>query len=407
MKRVLNKNLKNDLMSNKAVLIRGVRGCGKTTLANEYVNSSLDMRDKNNVEIAYARPELLLNSEKPMLIDEYGNAPLILETIKGITKNNGDFILTNSADLLEQNDEHLKLIDLKPMSLYESNESNGLISLEEILKKDVDINNISCELDYEKIAYSLCRGGFPELIDKKASDITKSNNKYIETLISEDINKIDGVKRNSKLAYDLLKTYSNQISTLSTDRELIDETIKNYGKVSDKTIYNYVKQLKRLFIIEEIKGWEVSFRNKTTVRLSPKKFFVDPSIGTTLLGMEPKKLMMNFELYNKLFENLVYRDLNVYASSFGGKVKYYQDRYGLNSDFVIELENDEYALVDVQLSERYIEESEKHLLKIKKLVEKETSVEKTPKKMIIITSGTEAKILESGILVVPIGCLKN
>lgn len=407
MKRVLNENLKNDLMSNKAVLIRGVRGCGKTALASEFVNSSLDMRDKNNVEIAYAKPELLLNSDKPMLIDEYSNAPTILEAIKKATKNNGDFILTNSYDLSETNNDYMKLIDLKPMSLYESGESNGKISLKEIVSGNKNISGETTEMDYEKIAYALCRGGFPETLNKKNNEVVKTNAKYIETLISEDINKIDGVKRNSKLAYDLLKTYSNQISTLSSDRELIDETIKNYGKVSDKTIYNYVKQLKKLFIIEEIKGWEASFRNKTTIRLSPKKFFVDPSIGTTLLGVKPNELMMNFELYNKLFKNLVYRDLNVYASSINGKIKYFQDRYGLNSDFVIELENDEYILVDTQLSERYIEESEKHLLKIKKLVEKDTSVEKTPKKMIIITSGTEARVLESGILVVPIGCLKD
>lgn len=407
MKRIVRDNIDAKMSSSKAVLIRGVRGCGKTELANEYANSVLDMNDNNLVHIAYAKPDILLDSKKPVLIKDYGKAPELLDTVKKISNKNGDYILTNSYNLKEKEDSELSLIELRPLSLFESGDSNGKISLENLIYNGIEIDGITAELDYEKVAYCLCRGGFPANINKNKKELNKINNEYIKEIIEKDIIKIDGVRRNSELAYNLLKSYTNQISTLSSDRELIDETVNSYGKVCDKTIYNYVKQLKDLFIIEETKGWKVSFRNETTVRLSPKKFFVDPSIGTTLMNIKPEKLVMNFDLYAKLFKNLVYRDLNVYASTFGGRVGYYQDRYDLKSDFVIHLENDEIALVEVQLSDHDIEESIKNLLKIRKLINKEKSEEKDPKAMIIITAGTEAYKTKDGIYVVPIGSLKN
>ena len=253
----------------------------------------------------------------------------------------------------------------------------------------------------------LCRGGWPstlKLPEKGALSIAKN---YIDVLCETDISKVDGVKRDPLLARTILKSYARQVSTIDSNQSLFEDVKSNYSDISDKTIIDYLNVLKKLYIIEEIEAWNPNIRSRTAIRTSPKKSMIDPSLAVAALGCSPKELMIDIRTYGLLFENLVNRDLGVYVDSLGGILKHYRDRYDLECDNIIHFSDGRYALVEIKLGGTRIKEAEEHLLTLKNLILKNEPKIGSPEFLMIITGTDMAYTTEKGVLVVPIGCLKN
>ena len=416
--RITDQELKDKLSVTGAVLIKGPKWCGKTTSAKQLAHSVLEMQDadlqENYLELANLKPSLLLEGDKPRLIDEWQLAPRLWNAIRYDVDKTGltnQYILTGSSvpvldDTLHSGVGRFSFVTMKPMTLYESGNSNGKISLKDVLDGKRDIDGVTTDLDYEKIAYILCRGGWPNTLkidDKQALMVAKN---YIDALVNSDISRIDGVRRDANLALLILRAYARQVSTIDSDKSLFLDIQANYQDVSEKTIANYLDVLKNLYIIEEIPAWSPNIRSKTSIRTSSKKSFVDPSLAVAALGITPKELIMDPKTYGLLFENLVNRDLSVYASAIGGRLSHYRDRFGLECDNVIHFDNGKYALVEVKLGGDKIKDAEEHLLELEKLINNNEHLNK-PEFMMVITGTNMAYTLPSGIMVVPIGCLKN
>ena len=418
-KRIVDKEIKEKLSIKAAEVIKGPKWCGKTTSAKQVAKSVLEMQNpdlqENYIELANTRPSLLLEGEKPRLIDEWQIVPKLWNAVRYSIDNIGEtnqYILTGSATPKEDDTMHsgvgrFSFITMKPMTLFESGDSNGKISLKDILDGKREIDGIRTDLDYEKIAHVLCRGGWPSSInlpEKQALQIAKN---YIDVLCESDISKVDGVKRNPSLARAILKAYARQVSTTGSNQSIIADVRANYSDVSDRTIMDYMNILKRLYIIDAIEAWNPNIRSKTSIRTANKKSMIDPSLAVAALGCSPKEIMLDIETYGLLFENLVNRDLSVYVSSIGGTLKHYRDRYNLECDNVVHFDDGRYALIETKLGGTRVKEAEEHLLELQKLIiENEPKLGK-PEFLMVITGTEMAYTTEEGILVVPIGCLKD
>lgn len=417
--RIVDNEIKEKLKITGALLIKGPKWCGKTTSAKQIAKSVLEMQNpdlqENYIELANTKPSLLLEGEKPRLIDEWQLAPRLWNAVRYSVDNIGlpnQYILTGSATPNDESGLHsgvgrFSFVIMKPMTLYESGDSNGKISLLGILNGNRNIDGIKTELTYEKIAYVLCRGGWPNsiyLAKKQALAIPKN---YIDVLCDSDISRVDGVKRNPTLARAILRSYARCISTIDSNQSIYDDVKANYADVTERTIIDYVDVLKRLYVIEEIEAWNPNIRSKTSIRMSPKKTMIDPSLAVAALNCTPEDIMFDIKTFGLLFENLVNRDLSVYVNSIGGNLNHYRDRYGLECDNVIHFDDGRYALVETKLGGSKIKEAEEHLLKLNELISNADPKIGKPEFMMIITGTEMAYTTENGILVVPIGCLKN
>ena len=381
-------------------------------------------KGKEYVELAQNEPLMLLEGEKPRLIDEWQIVPSLWNAVRyevDVSNEVGQFILTGSATPKKGDKNELDSkkylhsgvgrfakIYMKPFTLYESNESNGKISLSDIFNKKIKIDGIKSNITYEKLAYIVCRGGWPgalKIKEEYALDIPKN---YIDVLCDSDISEIDGIKRNPKLARTILRAYARQISTIDSNKSLYEDVIANYKDITDRTIMDYINAFERLHIIEEIESWNPNIRSQTAIRTANKKSMVDPSLAVAALGATPKDIMLDVKTFGLLFENLVDRDLSIYVNSIGDYCQHYRDRYGLECDNVIHLNDGRYGLVEVKLgSMESIKNAEKHLLEFSKLINENEKMEK-PEFLMIITGTTEyAYTTENGVLIVPIGCLKD
>ncbi len=418
-KRIIDKEINEKLSIVGAILIRGPKWCGKTTSAKQIAKSVLEMQNpdlqENYIELANTKPSLLLEGEKPRLIDEWQLVPKLWNAVRYSVDSIGlpnQYILTGSATPNEDSSLHsgvgrFAFVTMKPMTLFESGDSNGKISLTEILNGNRNIDGIKTDLDYEKIAYVLCRGGWPSSIELNEKDSLAISKNYIEVLCESDISRVDGVNRNPNLARAILKAYARQVSTIDSDQSLFEDIKANYLDVSEKTIIDYMNVLKKLYIIEEIEAWNPNIRSKTAIRTSPKKSMIDPSLAIAALGVSPKEIMLDIRTYGLLFENLANRDLSVYVNSIGGTLKHYRDRYNLECDNVIQLYDGRYALVETKLGGTRIKEAEEHLLALKELILKNEPKIGEPEFLMVITGTDMAYTTEKGVLVVPIGCLKD
>ena len=417
-KRIVDKEIEKKLRTSGVVVIRGPKWCGKTTSAKQFAKSILEMQnpdtEDNYKELANIKPSILLQGEKPRLIDEWQLAPKLWNAVRYAVDTAGDvnqFILTSSATPVEDPTMHsgvgrFSFVNMKPLSLYESGESNGVISLQDLLDEKTNIDGKQSNLSYEDLVYALCRGGWPNSLKMSKEDALEVAPNYLNTLVNSDISRIDGVNRDPQLASIILKSYSRLVSTIGTNGALFEDIKANYGDISEKTISDYLNVLKKLYIIEEIAAWNPNIRSKTTIRTSPKKMLIDPSLAVAALGCSYNELLLDVNTLGLLFENLVNRDLSIYAGSIGGTLNHYRDRYGLECDNVIHFKNGKYALVEVKLSKEKIEEAEEHLLKLKELISQNPKL-KEPTFMMVVTATKTAYKTENGVLVVPIGCLKN
>lgn len=423
--RMLDKLLEERLEAVCAILIAGPKWCGKTTTAEQHAKSVLKLQDPDKTKAylatAEVKPSLLLKGENPRLIDEWQMAPVLWDAVRSAVderNEEGLFILTGSTTIDEKNIMHsgtgrISRLTMYPMSLFESKESNGKISIKELFDNPkLDIDGITSDLSIESLVFAACRGGWPSSLNKKTqkAQLFVAQN-YIENICDSDASTVDGVKRSPERVRAVLQSYARNISTLAKDNVILKDVASNYSDITAPTLYSYVDALKKLYVIEDIPAWRPSIRSASAIRSSKKKEFTDPSIATASLGLTPDALLQDLHTFGFIFECLCIRDLKVYSSSMDGKVSYYHDRYGLEADCVLHLKDGRYALVEFKLGSREIEEGASHLLQLKKLIqqanEEDNARLKEPSLLIVVTGGEMAYTRDDGVKVIPIGTLKD
>ena len=293
------------------------------------------------------------------------------------------------------------------MSLYESGESNGQISIMELFDNpELNINECESDLTMDDLIFAACRGGWPESLNQKTREgklfVAYS---YLENICSTDASAVDGVKRNPDRVRLLLRSIARNNSTPAKDQTIINDMKANFMDISRPTYYSYVDALKKLFVIEDQRGWSPNIKSKTAIRTGKKKVFIDPSIAVAALHANPKSLEKDLKTFGFIFENLCIRDLNVYISSYGGKISYYHDKSDLEIDCVVHLKDGRYALIECKLGKNGIDEGAENLLTINELIEKNNEVE-NPSFLAVLTGGKYAYTRPDGVKVIPIGCLK-
>ncbi len=371
------------------------------------------------MEVARIMPSKLLKGKKPILFDEWQDALKIWGAIRKSIDDTGDvgmYILTGSSsqdiDVPHTGTMRISRLKMLPMSLYESNESNGEVSLIDLFNNSSAFKSCVSDLTIDELIFAICRGGWPRSLNLK-SDKAKleiAKDLFVQTY-SVDINKISNVKRNPQIAQAILRSYSRNICTLAETKTIYGDVAANYA-LSESTYYSYIEDLNKLYIIDDIEPWCPSIRSKTAIRASKKRNFIDPSIAVSAMGISPEYFDKDFKTLGFLFESLCIRDLKIYSQSFDGRVSYYRDRYGLEADCVLHLNDGRYALIEFKLGDLEIDEGAKHLCKIEELISKYNESEKQcklrlPDLKMVITGTKYGYRREDGVLVIPIGCLKN
>lgn len=430
--RVADRLLAEKLEAFGAVLIEGPKYCGKTTLATQQARSILSMADTDTLgqNLALARTNIsrLLAGETPRLIDEWQIAPQFWDAVRNeVDKRNedGQFMLTGSAvppkpkkdesgNIIEEENIHhtgtgrISRLRLRTMSLWESEDSSGDVSLEELFINPDTIDGVS-DIDLDRLAYLTCRGGWPKAVLKKSEKAALAQAfDYYDSVVSNDIKRVDDIDRDEELTKRIMRSYARNQGTQATVGTILAD-IKSNGdeRMSDSTVYSYIKALKEIFVIEDSIAWNPNLRSKTAIRTSDTRYFIDPSIATAALGMGPKDLINDMETFGFIFETLAIRDLRVYADALDGKVYHYRDKNNLECDAVIHLRNGSYGLVEVKIGgAELIKEGAESLKTLSSKID--STRMKTPSFMMVLTGiGKFAyKRPEDGVLVVPIGCLK-
>ena len=415
--------LKTKLDTFGGVLIVGPKGCGKTTSAKHFSKSYVEFQDedKRNQLIATAdiAPSKLLIGEKPRLFDEWQEAPKIWGAVRKSIDDEqkvGLYILTGStsSNVETPHTGTLRISTMKmyPLSLYETNESNGMVSLNKLFDNVDSFDGCVSNLNMDGLIYSICRGGWPScfIIPDEKNKLKVAEDLVYQTCY-KDISKIDGVTRNPKWTNSILKSYSRNICTLS-DYKTIYADVKSTNDISDKTIADYIEKLEQLFIIEDIDAWCPAIRSKTVIRSGKKRNLIDPSIAVASLGLSPEYFNTDFKTLGFLFESLCFRDLKIYSSKMGGVMSYYHDRYGLEADGVLHLKDGRYELLEFKLGSNEIEEGASHLCEIEQLIKKYNLKEKQcplrlPDLKIVITGTEYGYRRPDGVLVIPLACIKD
>lgn len=422
--RLADKELEEMLNVIGAVLIVGPKWCGKTTTAERHAKSVLKMQDpdylKRYLTLAETKPSLLLNGDKPRLIDEWQVAPVLWDAVRSSVdkvKKDGLYILTGSSSVDFSNVMHsgtgrIAKLKMYPMSLYESHESNGSISLKELFDDmNMDVDGIMSDLSIEKLIEVSCRGGWPNSLNKTSKGGLMISKMYLDNICDTDCSTIDGVKRNPQRMRRILRSYARNISTLATDTAILNDVVANDSNMDIRTLRSYLTALERLYVIEEVSAWCPNIRSASAIRSSNKREFIDPSIAIAALNATPGALLYDLNTFGFIFETLCIRDLKIYSNLLGGEVSYYHDKYGLECDCVLHLADGRYALIEFKLGSKQIEEGAKHLLQLKKLIEEHNLVSsdkiKEPDLLMIITGGEMAYTRLDGVKIIPIGCLKD
>ena len=432
-KRIADQMLTDKLESSGAVLVEGPKYCGKTTLAKQQAGSILSMADPDTLSqnLALARTNIsrLLVGATPRLIDEWQIAPQFWDAVRNEVdkrEDDGQFILTGSAvppkpkkdadgNLIEEEQIHhsgtgrISRLKLRTMTLWESEDSTGMVSLRKLFEYADSIDGES-HIDLERLAYLTCRGGWPRAVMKKSEKAALAQAfNYFDAVVGNDIKRVDDVDRDEELAKRIMRSYArNQASQATAGTILADIKANGDEQMSENTIYSYVKALKEIFVIEDSVAWNPNLRSKTAIRTSDTRYFIDPSIATAALGMGPKDLINDMETFGLIFETLAVRDLRVYAESLDGKVYHYRDKNNLECDAVVHLRNGSYGLIEIKIGGTNLINGGATSLKL--LSDKiDTTKMKKPSFLMVLTGiGNYAyKRPEDGVLVVPIGCLKN
>ena len=419
-KRIADELLLEQLDAAGVVLIQGPKWCGKTTTAIQAAKSIkyMDWPSElgKNLFMAEENPEVLLEGEVPRLIDEWQLAPQLWDAARFTVDRRGkpgQFIFTGSAvpadrgKINQSGTGRFAWLTMRPMSLWESGESNGTISLSDIFANK-KINAIAPDYTLNDLCYLICRGGWPSSLSMNRQAALRQAKNYISAVCESDISRVDDVKRDASFARRLLRSYArNQGSQVPISTIYADLSSNEGGSMSEDTISSYIAALKKIFVIEDVPAWNPNLRSKTAIRASDTRYFVDPSVAAAALGVGPNDLQNDLNTLGILFETLAIRDLRVYAESMDGDVFHYRDRNGLECDAVIHLHNGNYGLIEVKLGGSKLEEEGAETLK--KLSSKiDTDKMNEPSFLMVLTGlGTYAYQRKDGVLVVPIGCLKD
>lgn len=414
--RVCDEILLKKLRTSGAVLITGPKWCGKTWTALNVSNSVLYMQDTDKREsymkLAQTMPSMLLRGDKPRLIDEWQTAPVLWDTIRyAVDKDpqKGQFILTGSVVVDDEETEHtgtgrISRLKMRPMSLFESGESNGTVSLKSLFDGCLDIESIS-NLTIEDLAYAICRGGWPATLNMDKNDALDVVFDYYDAVTERDASSVDKSKKDPDRMRSIMRSLARNISTMTTDRTIMNDVKANDISLTDKTLEIYLRALRKLFVIEDIKAWQPSLRSKTGIRTSDKRQFVDPSIAVAALGISPDAIIEDFKYFGFLFESLCTRDLRVYSETMRGSIRHYHDNSNLEADLIITLSDGRWAAIEVKLGSREIEEGAENLKKIAANID--TNKLPPPSFLMVLTGGEFAYRRNDGVFVVPIGCLRD
>lgn len=418
--RIADSILERKVLGKGAVLIEGSKWCGKTTTAKQIAKSILDLGDSSvlmqSSQLIEISPHVLLEGKTPRLIDEWQALPTIWDSIRSEVDKRGEpsqFILTGSSVLPEADETihsgtgRFAYIKMRTMSLYESGESTGIISLTDLFE-DKNFGVLQNEMDIEELAYLTCRGGWPwaTLIPKSVALDQAFD--YVDSVIQKDIQRVDKTKRSPDRARLLLRSYARNISQQISYNTIRKDMLSNDASTLDEdTVADYVKALKKLFVIEDLAAWNPNIRSKAAIRTSDTRHFVDPSIGTAVLRLGPKDLVNDLQTFGLLFEDLVVRDLRVYAEALDGELYHYRDSSGLECDTVLHRHNGSYALLEIKIGgEERINEGAANLLALANNID--TNKMSAPSFMaVIIGVGKYAYQRKDGVYVIPIGCLKD
>ena len=418
--RIADRILQRKILGKGTVLIEGPKWCGKTTTAKQLAKSFLDLGDsailKQSTTLIDISPQTLLKGDTPRLIDEWQALPSIWDSIRSEVDRRGEpsqFILTGSSVLPEADETihsgtgRFATIKMRPMSLYESGESTGTVSLKELFECD-SIEVQQNDLELEDIAYLTCRGGWPwaTLISREVALDQAFD--YFDSVVKKDILRVDKVKRSAERAKLLLRSYARNISQQVSYGTIRKDMLSNDASTLDEdTVADYIKALKKLFVIEDLAAWNPNIRSKAAIRTSDTRHFVDPSIGTAALGLGPQDLINDLKSFGFFFEDMVVRDLRVYAEALDGELYYYRDSNGLECDTVLHRRNGSYALLEVKLGgEQNIEEGAMSMISLAKNID----TDKTPSPSfmaVIVGVGQYAYQRKDGVYVIPIGCLRD
>lgn len=418
--RIADEILADKLDAMGCVLIEGPKYCGKTTLACQHAGSVLYMADpetrSQNLILAQTNISRLLNGTTPRLIDEWQLAPQLWDAVRNtIDQRNkdGQFILTGSAvpvdskDIFHSGAGRMSWLRLRTMSLWESGDSTGEVSLGQLFNNSINIDG-SASLDIDRIAFLACRGGWPKatLKDRRKAALMQAE-EYFEAVVRSDISRADGVERDPELARRLMRSLARNQGAQIPVTTIVDDLSSN-SSVSAQTVSSYIKALERIFVIEDSLAWNPNLRSKTAIRSSDTRYFSDPSIATAALGLGPEDLINDLNTFGLILETLCVRDLRVYSEAIGGTVYHYRDKSGLECDAVIHLKNGKYGLVEIKLGgDRLIEEGASNLRRLSEKID--TDKMNMPSFMMVLTGvGQYAyRRPKDGILVVPIGALRD
>ena len=420
-----NKRIADDILKRKlegigAVLIEGPKWCGKTTTAEQIAASVLYMdepdKKEQNIRMADISPQTLLAGDTPRLIDEWQVAPKLWDAVRFEVDHRddlGQFILTGSAvpvetkEITHSGTGRFSWLTMRTMSLYESGDSTGDVGIGDLFASPDQINGRS-SLDIDRLAFLVCRGGWPAAIKLKGDIALERASDYYYGVVNSDINRADGVQKNPERVMKLMRSLARNQGTQTAISVISKDVFANgEGSVNEDTISKYITALKKIFVVEDMPAWNPNLRSKTAIRSSDTRYFTDASIAVAALGIGPKNLIADLNTFGFLFETMAVRDLRVYADALKGSVYHYRDKSGLECDAVIVLKDGSYGLVEIKLGgDKLIEEGASSLKTLKNKIDTDKMNE--PSFLMVLTGlGDYAYRREDGVYVVPIGCLKN
>lgn len=418
--RIADQMLAARLRRKGAVLVEGPKWCGKTTTAEQQAKSILymadPMRKQQNLQAARLNVQHLLDGATPRLIDEWQIAPSLWDSIRFLVDHRqgyGHFILTGSSvppsmdDIFHSGVGRFAKLKMRTMSLYESLDSTGDVSLASLFAPLEAPLSGGSSLDINRLAFLICRGGWPGALDLDDEDALAQAFDYYDVVCDSDISRIDDVARDPQRVRLLMRSYARYQGTMATVGTILADLKTNESSfLSDNTVYDYIKALKKIFVIEDMPAWNPNLRSKTAVRTSDNRYFIDPSIATAALGASPNDLINDLETMGLLFETLAVRDLRVYADALDGQVYHYRDKKGLECDAIVHLRDGSYGLIEIKLGgDKLIDEGAESLLRLQSEID--TTRMKSPAFLMVLTGvGDFPYTREDGVYVVPIGCLK-
>ena len=418
--RILDRQLKRRLEGIGAVLIEGPKLCGKTTTAEQIAGSVLYMAlpesRAENIRMVQLAPNILLQGETPRLLDEWQIAPGLWDSVRFEVDHRetpGQFILTGSAvpanrdEIFHTGTGRISWLRMRPMTIFESGESNGSISLNDLFEGAEGLAGVNM-LSLEDIAYLTCRGGWPTASNQTGEIALDRAFDYYDAVVNEDISRVDGVHRSVERAKRLMRSYARNQGTQTSIEAIRQDMLANDTMSLDaKTVQSYIDALKKIFVIEDMPSWNPNLRSKAAIRTTDTRYFIDPSIGVAALGVGPTDLINDLETFGLMFESMCVRDLRVYADALGGAVYHYRDKNGLECDAVIHLRNGSYGLIEIKLGgTEAIEHGASTLKKLNNIID--TGKMKKPSFMAVLTGiGKYAYQREDGVYVIPLGCLKD